>query len=273
MTYFGFLGVFVVIPILLLWALAVYDARRGVKVPTFMESWPARYIVLAHVLIALVYTTPWDNYLVATRVWWYDPKLVTGIVIGWVPIEEYTFFILQPLLTGAWLLLLMRHWPTNLPPVKNKTVVRIISTGLIFAVWIASVGILVAGWRPGTYLGLLLAWALPPVMIQTAFGADILWRHRRIVFMTIVPMTLYLAAADKLAITSGTWTINPEQSVGINILGRLPIEELLFFFMTNTLIAVGITLVMAVESKERATRYVQIVRNILRGKPDDKIRV
>jgi lycopene cyclase domain-containing protein len=59
-----------------------------------------------HVVIALVYTTPWDNYLVATNVWWYDPELVTGIVIGWVPIEEYTFFILQPILGGLWIFFL-----------------------------------------------------------------------------------------------------------------------------------------------------------------------
>ena len=42
-------------------------------------------------------------HLVATQVWWYDPQLVTGLLIGWVPIEEYLFFILQPLLTGLWL--------------------------------------------------------------------------------------------------------------------------------------------------------------------------
>jgi lycopene beta-cyclase len=52
-------------------------------------------------LIALVYTTPWDNYLVATGVWHYDPKLVLNITIGYVPIEEYSFFVLQTFLTGA----------------------------------------------------------------------------------------------------------------------------------------------------------------------------
>ena len=36
-------------------------------------------------MIAVVYTTHWDNYLVATRVWWYDPALVSGIgVINYV---------------------------------------------------------------------------------------------------------------------------------------------------------------------------------------------
>jgi lycopene cyclase domain-containing protein len=64
-------------------------------------------------VIAVVYTTPWDNYLVATGVWWYDPQLVTGLVLGWVPIEEYTFFIVQPILAGLWLLMLMRYLPAG----------------------------------------------------------------------------------------------------------------------------------------------------------------
>jgi lycopene cyclase domain-containing protein len=266
MTYFGFLAVFLILPILALWALAAYDRRRGVDVPPLMRSWSARVIVLAHVIIAVVYTTPWDNYLVATRVWWYDPSLVTGLVIGYVPIEEYTFFVLQPLLTGAWLYFIARHMPMIASSPQHPSRVRLISTAVLFLVWLVAVGILAFGWRPGTYLGLLLGWALPPLMIQSAFGADILWRHRRMVVLTIVPMTLYLAAADKLAITSGTWTINPEQSVNILLLGRLPLEEFIFFFMTNTLIAVGITLVSSVESKTRAQRYMALVRALLAGK-------
>jgi len=265
MTYFGFLGIFLVIPIVLLWTLNVRDARRGKFLPSGLRSWPAWIIVAAHALIALVYTTPWDNYLVATRVWWYDPALVTGFVIGYVPIEEYTFFVLQPLLTGAWLLMLARHLPLSTAPYpSNPQRLRRAVTLAIGLIWLASVAILVTGWQPGTYLALLLAWALPPVMLQTAFGADILWRHRRLIMLTIIPMTLYLAAADKLAITSGTWTINPQQSLNIFLLGRLPIEEFIFFLMTNVLIAVGVALVASVESKSRAAQYVALASQWLR---------
>jgi lycopene cyclase domain-containing protein len=54
--------------------------------------------------IAVVYTTPWDNYLVATGVWYYDPRLVLNVTLGYVPIEEYAFFILQTFLTGLFVL-------------------------------------------------------------------------------------------------------------------------------------------------------------------------
>ncbi|MBN8501714.1 MAG: lycopene cyclase domain-containing protein, partial [Sphingomonadales bacterium] len=75
-----------------------YDARRRIILP---DAWRSRSVwitILVQVVIAVVYTTPWDNYLVATRVWWYNPGLVTGFVIGYVPIEEYTFFVLQTVL-------------------------------------------------------------------------------------------------------------------------------------------------------------------------------
>jgi lycopene cyclase domain-containing protein len=104
MTYFSFLIYFLVIPIIILAIIALVDRRRGAELPPTLRSWPPWAAITLHVFVAVLYTTLWDNYLVATRVWWYDPDLVTGITFGWVPIEEYTFFILQPILAGLWLL-------------------------------------------------------------------------------------------------------------------------------------------------------------------------
>lgn len=55
-------------------------------------------VVALTVLVALAYTTPWGNYLVATRGWYYDPAPVWNIVLGYVPLEEYLFFVLQTIL-------------------------------------------------------------------------------------------------------------------------------------------------------------------------------
>ena len=38
-------------------------------------------------------------------------------------------------------------------------------------VWAASVAVLAAGWRPGTYGALTFGWLLIPIMIQLGFGA------------------------------------------------------------------------------------------------------
>ena len=263
MTYFGFLLRFLFVPIgiLLIWTLV--DMRRGKQVAKLWRGWSPWAALLLHVVIAVVYTTPWDNYLVATGVWWYDPALVTGIVIGWVPIEEYTFFVVQPILAGLWLLMLMRYNEgrgergerreegSDYALHSSPFTLRTVAVGVTAVLWLVMVGILIAGWQPGTYLALELGWALPPIMLQLGFGADILWRQRRVVLGTIVPLTLYLSAADALAINWGTWTIDPEQSLHFLLGGVLPIEEFIFFLLTNVLLTFGMTLLLSVESHKR----------------------
>ena len=56
--------------------------------------------ILVLSLIALVYTTPWDNYLIFRGVWTYPPDAVVG-KLGYVPLEEYGFMILQTWLAGV----------------------------------------------------------------------------------------------------------------------------------------------------------------------------
>jgi lycopene cyclase domain-containing protein len=89
MTYAQFLVSFLVPPILLLsWWL-----RRRLS----------RQFVLALALlavVALIYTTPWDAYLIASGVWRYPAGRVLGVHIARVPIEECTFYVLQVAVTG-----------------------------------------------------------------------------------------------------------------------------------------------------------------------------
>ena len=252
MTYFGVLLRFVGPPLVILAAFAAYDLARNNKVAPHYRTWPVWAVLLGHVAIALVYTTPWDNYLVANRVWWYEPSLVTGIVFGWVPIEEYTFFVVQTLMTGLWIWLWMRRMPSPEREFTPNRLARWVSTGLGSIVWAIWLALLLIGWRRGWYMELLLVWFLPPILLQLAFGADILWHHRRLVLVGLVPPFLYLCAVDAIAIHSGTWTINPANTVGLDLLGVLPLEEIAFFLLTNVLIVFGIVLMLARESHVRA---------------------
>jgi lycopene cyclase domain-containing protein len=253
MTYALFLAVFLVIPIaILLWLL-----HRSLCRPHLI--WIG--LLMA---VALVYTTPWDNYLVANRIWWYHPKLVTGITIGWVPIEEYTFFLLQPLMSGLWFLFISRSVPDS-EHVESRPHLRLMSVIGCAALWLVAVILLSVGWKPATYLALMLAWGLPPVMLQMGTGADILWTHWRKLLLTILPTTLYLTAADSLAINGGTWTINPMRSLGVMIGGVLPLEELLFFLLTNTLITFAMTLLSEASMRGRARMVFAQMRALLLG--------
>jgi lycopene cyclase domain-containing protein len=248
MSYLGFLLRFLVVPILIL--LLIFFLERGKALPPALRGRSPWKLLLVLVVIAVLYTTPWDNYLVATNVWWYDPAQVLGVVFGWVPLEEYLFFILQPILVGLWLLWLARRLPVAPTAVGegSRSYVRAASTVLVGSLWIISLFLLVADWQATRYLALEVAWALPPIMLQLAFGADLLLRHWRLLLLTVIPATLYLAAADALALQEGIWTIDPAQSSGLLLAGRLPVEEFLFFLLTTVLVTFGLILGLARES-------------------------
>ena len=247
MTYLAFLLQFLVVPIVILSALAYRDHRRKVALPVSLRFLSPCLTLTVLVVIAIIYTTPWDNYLVATGVWWYDPVLVTGITFGWVPLEEYLFFVLQTVMMTLWMMFLARRVHISTPFVARKDI-RAASVLAVGILWIAAIVLLLAGWRPGKYLALELAWALPAIGFQLAIGADVLWHYRRLVVPLIVTATLYLSGMDALAIHSGTWTINPELSLRILVGGVLPVEEAVFFVLTNTLLVFGLMLGLANES-------------------------
>lgn len=259
MTYLSFLLIFLVLPLLGLSLLTLLDARRDRVWFTSRAGKLAAGALLVHVVLAVAYTTPWDNYLVATRVWWYDPARVMGITFGWVPLEEYLFFVLQSCLTGLLLFALMRRMPLTDSAINDNSL-RLPSALALAGLWLISLIVLALGWRPGTYLGLELAWALPPIGLQLAVGADILWRRRRSVFVTLASVTLYLCAADYLAIGAGVWTIDPAQSLNVFVGGVLPVEEIVFFGLTNTLVVFGLTLALAPETWERWAQFQAALR-------------
>jgi lycopene cyclase domain-containing protein len=192
-----------------------------------------------------VYTTPWDNYLVATGVWYYNPNLVAGIVFGYVPIEEYTFFILETILAGLWWWFLARRISTPKENFQSSKTVRIISSGALVFIWIIFTLLFFSDNQPITYLSITLFWALPAIFPQLLYGADILWYQRKLVLLSIFIPGIYLSLADIVALKNTTWSISPYQTTGILFFGILPLEEVVFFFITNVLVAFGMTLLLS----------------------------
>ena len=250
MTYSGFLLCFVVIPIIILFT-AIW--RKSNKL-----FWLATFI---HVILAVIYTTPWDNYLVATRVWYYNPRLVSGIVFGYVPLEEYTFFLLQTLLVGLWWQMVVRRINST-GKFQPSQRLRYTTSIIVAVIWLGAALIFLSHWKPLTYLSAILFWAIPPMIPQLFFGADILWHHRKLLAWTILPLGLYLSFADSLAIKSGTWVINPAQSTNIFI-GNLPLEEAVFFFLTVAMVSFGVTVL---REKESRSRWMEIKDHIMMRK-------
>jgi lycopene beta-cyclase len=251
MTYFGFLLRFLVIPILIFLVITWWDNRNNKLAFGFQNSRTVWWAIFVHVILAVVYTTPWDNYLVATGVWYYNPKLVTGILFGYVPIEEYTFFVLETILSGLWWWFLARRVSQTIHWFAVNKVIIYISTSIFTIAWIVFTIIFFSNNQPLTYLSITLFWALPPIILQLLYGADILWHHKKLVLTSILVPGIYLSIMDMYAIRDTTWSISPEQTTGILFFGILPLEEVVFFFVTNVLITFGITLLLAKESQSR----------------------
>jgi len=99
MSYVLFLILFICVPLV-----GLLNLLRG----SIRRTHLLMLVVMA--TFAVVYTTPWGNYLAATRVRYYNPQLVLNINLGFVPVEEYAFFALQSFLTGLFVLWLWRQF-------------------------------------------------------------------------------------------------------------------------------------------------------------------
>lgn len=186
------------------------------------------------VVVALVYTLPWDGYLIHVGVWRYGSTLVGRL--GVVPYEEVLFVVAQTILTGLWTALVVRPNGGG-PAVSRRQRVLGVAAGLV----IGLVGLALLSWATSLYLGAILAWAAPVLALQWGFGWPVLARRRRSVLLALAVPTLYLWAVDRLAIGLGLWSFSSAYTTGIAPVG-LPLEEALFFLVTNVFLVQGLVL-------------------------------
>ena len=228
LTYLGFHLLFVVPPV----ALLCY------AVPTLPPG--RRRVALIGIvgmpILALVYTTPWDGFLIERGVWWYGEGTVVAR-IGAVPVEEYLFFLLQPVLTG--LFLYTMGFSPAFRPSDTRPLPRVAGAVGFLAASVAGFALLST--TRGYYLGAILVWACPLLALQWGVGGGYLVRARHEWPVAVAIPTLYLWFADRVAIGLGVWTISEEFTTGIDLLG-LPVEEALFFLVTNLLVVQGLVL-------------------------------
>ncbi|CAM3246071.1 lycopene cyclase domain-containing protein [Rhodothermus bifroesti] len=233
MKYLTFLLVFLVIPIVLL---AFYNRKQ---LPMRRIHRPLSTLMLLS-LIALVYTTPWDNYLVYRGVWLYGSNRVIG-TIGYVPIEEYLFFLLQPLFLS---LLFLAFLPkTFFPPKPSLRWHSSHWKGTLIYSLLTFLGVVALKYERLLYAGLILVWAGPVLLGQWAFGAHLIRTYAPTVLKALSVGVTYLWIIDSWAIHDQIWTIAAQTSTGLKI-GPLPVEEALFFFLTSLMVLQGLALLL-----------------------------
>ena len=92
-----------------------------------------------------------------------------------------------------------------------------------------------------TYLTFELGWACPVIFLQWAVGWKILRSRHKPLFWSVLIATVYLSATDGIAIASGIWALHRDRITGIYV-GNVPIEEIIFFLLTNLLVVQSVLL-------------------------------
>lgn len=229
-TYAEFHALFLLPPLFVLSTASLWGGRR--------ERLVRPLAVGVITVVALVYTTPWDNLLILQGVWGYGDGTVVGRIWA-APLEEYLFILVQPLVAALWLHLCD---PLFDPPTESVTVStrdRVLGVAVPVVIGVAGVAMLTVD--ATLYMGAILAWSAPVLALQWAVGWPYLWARRRLVAVAVAAPTLYLSVADRIAIENGIWTLSDQYTTGINVAG-LPIEEGAFFFLTTVFVVQGLVL-------------------------------
>jgi lycopene cyclase domain-containing protein len=196
MTYLQFHLVFL-LPVIA--ALGLFFGRNPGRWPGRRGAWSLGGVMI----MALVYTAGWDNYLVYREVWGYGADRVMG-TIGYVPIEEYLFFVLQPLLGGLWFYLLLGFEEKSEGSLAHAA--RWVGAGFYLAA--SGAGSFLLQFQESLYLGLILVWAGPVLAGQWAYAGHWIWPARRLWMLGVGAPTVYLWIADRTAIGLGIWYID-----------------------------------------------------------------
>jgi 15-cis-phytoene synthase/lycopene beta-cyclase len=131
--------------------------------------------------VAVIYTIPWDAYLIYARVWTYPPNATLGPTLFRIPIEELFFFVIQTYTTS--LLYILVNKPTlfvvylqNMSAFRKDAGARRSGQqgadlrrmryrklmGQVFFASMTTVPLFSSGAsKNGTYLRLICAWAGP----------------------------------------------------------------------------------------------------------------
>jgi len=198
------------------------------------------------IILSFVATLPWDAYLIRSNVWTYPPDAIIGPRFWGIPVEELFFFVIQTYITSLFYILLSKPLFHPIYLKTQRDTLAWISRGKIIGQVTLIALTFYGGYQirtggQGTYLGLILAWALPFALLTfTVAGKFILTLPWTSTVLPVLIPTIYLWLVDELALGRGTWSIESGTKLGVCLFGVLDIEEATFFLVTNMLIVFGL---------------------------------
>lgn len=192
-------------------------------------------------LAVMIFTIPWDNFAAAKGIWGFAEGQFWK-KIGYLPVEEYAFFIIQSLMA-----MFLVAWLTPmLPPAQSlgepelTDPARLVAMGILLGAW-AVIGL--AGrkrihsrsrWHYAWHLGY---WFLIVIALQWAIGWEILAPRWLALGIVTLGLGTWLSWADWIAIRNGIWFFDHRQIQGWCLGGKMPWEEAAFFYLTSLLVA------------------------------------
>jgi lycopene cyclase domain-containing protein len=236
-SYLLFVYVLVLPPVAVLAGALAADRRAD---PAVRRDGPVA--LAGFTAVALVWTIPWDRWVIGNGLWSYPGGRVRAWWWG-VPAEEYAFIVLQACGAGLWTCLVAgrrrRRWPVAAG--GRRVHARLLAGGGWAAVTVAAIAVVATGPDEGFYLAALVAWCGVPAALQRLVGADVLRAERTTRALAVLPPVAYLCAVDRWALADGIWVISPGLTVGPRPMG-IPVEEVAFFLVTVSLLVDGLLL-------------------------------
>jgi lycopene beta-cyclase len=230
MTYFRFHLIFN-LPLLL--ALVALNAPE----PWLHEELLAPGLVL---LAVVVFTSPWDNLAAKWGIWGF-PRERYSLRLGYLPLEEYAFFVLQSANVMLAVRALFHFFPNLLTGQETDpgwlTYICLGASVVPWAIVAAQFYWLRRKAGPRVNYAVHLVWFLPVIYAQWVLAPDLFWGHAGLLALVTAGFGTYYTLADLAAVRAGTWFFDENQITGGKLAGLLPWEEVAFFFLTSLLVA------------------------------------
>jgi putative membrane protein len=216
--------------------LVVLAALTG-PVPWTMGEGAAFGLVL---LAVMIFTTPWDNLAAKWGIWGF-PREKYSLRLGYLPVEEYAFFLLQSanvMLAVRALFHFMPDWQTGQETEIGKWTLICLAASVIPWLFVAvQLYWLRRKAGPCVNYAIHLAWFLPVIYAQWILAPPLFWGHAGLLVLVTAAFGVYYTLADLAAVRAGTWFFDEKQITGLKLGGILPWEEIAFFFLTSLLVA------------------------------------
>jgi len=198
-------------------------------------------------VIVVLFTTPWDNYAAWRGIWGFKEGRYL-VKWGYLPMEEYLFFVIQSI-QAILLTLIVTAWLPDLPSLTSPWPL-LSPASLVIGLSISAVFLFI-GWRWGLplprfskwqYAWHLFFWFGLVVALQWWAGWPILLPRWPILLAVTLLLGTWLTLADIVAVRKGIWFFDERLITGKRVARILPWEEAAFFYLTSLIVSQSLLL-------------------------------